>query len=47
LRKAIDGVLASPEELKVNRQPKTDAVDPELTDAMKARMGARSRRSRN
>ena len=48
LRKALKNGLVDADELKVQRQSKTEAVDPELSDVMKARMGARkSMRSRD
>jgi hypothetical protein len=35
--------MVIPDPSKVRRQPETEAVDPELSDAMKARMTARYR----
>jgi hypothetical protein len=43
LRAAAENGLPDAVALKV--QPENEAVDPDLSDAMKARMGARSRRS--
>jgi hypothetical protein len=46
LRAAVENRLLTADALKVQRQPKTEAVDPELSDVMKARMsGRKSRRS--
>ena len=38
LRKAVKNGLVAPDAFKVRCQPETEAVDTELSDAMKARM---------
>jgi hypothetical protein len=42
LRKAVENGLVEADALKMRMHPKTEAVDPELSDVMKARMGSGS-----